>query len=72
MPDKSILWTYERIYEPVQGFDGSWIVNYKDFVSSAWKQSSFPDRESAYKFYFEKFKSYQTYYNVFLREQHNK
>lgn len=67
MADKSVLWAYQNVYEPVQGFDGSWIINYKDF-DGAWKQQSFPDRKRAYENYFAKVKAFQAYYNVFLRE----
>lgn len=67
MPDKSSLWAWQQIYEPVPGFDGTWIVNYRDF-DGEWKQKSAPDRGQAYDFYYTKYRAYQTYYNVFLRE----
>lgn len=67
MADKAVLWTFNQIYEPVQGFDGSWIVNYKEF-NGTWKQKSFDDRGKSYEWYYTKCKAYQTYYNVFLRE----
>lgn len=67
MPDNSTLWVWQQIYEPVPGFDGTWIVNYKDF-DGVWKQTSAPDRGQAYNFYYQKFRSYQTYYYVFIRD----
>ena len=67
MPDNSSLWAWQQIYEPVPGFDGTWIVNYKDF-DGEWKQHSAPDRGQAYDWYYQKYRAYQTYYNVFLRE----
>ena len=67
MPDLSVLYVFENIYEPVAGFDGSWIVNYREY-NGDWKQKSFPDRQKAYAWYNDKCKAYQTFYNVFLRE----
>ena len=66
-PDKAIVWAYQNIYEPMK--DGNnWIVNYKD-VECEWKQKSFPARDAAFIFYYQKLQVYKDYYTKLLLQK---
>ena len=59
-PDKSALYAFNRIYEPLPTVDNKWIVFY--MAQDGWRQKMFVERNSAFDWYFQKFNEYKAEY----------